>query len=144
MAGGERHPLTLAIPKRILGEQRHTFPRSHRLSGKESFAAVYDARVRQSRGPLTMYAAPNQLDHSRMGISISRRVGSAPKRNRIKRLLRESFRLMQHELPKGYDWIVVVRGHDVMELADYQAILDGLARKLHAMWEKIDRAGDRV
>ena len=119
-----------------MGEKRKTFPGSHRLSGKETFAAVYDARVRQTRGAFTMYARRNDLPHSRMGISISRRVGSAPKRNRIKRLLRESFRLMQHDLPKGYDWILVVRGHEVMNLSEYQEMVRELMEKLHERWEK--------
>jgi ribonuclease P protein component len=114
-------------------QKRQTFPATHRLRGKESFAAVYDARLRQTRGPLTVYARANGLEHSRMGISISRRVGSAPKRNRIKRLLRESYRLMRHELPIGFDWIVVVRGHEVMTLGDYQLILKMTTERLAQM-----------
>ena|SRR5581483_2935273 len=115
---------------------RQTFPRSHRLSGKESFAAVYDARVRQTRGALVMYAKPNGLPHSRIGISISRRVGSAPKRNRIKRLLRESYRLLRHDLPVGFDWIIVVRGHETMALEEYQRLLRELMTKLQEAWQK--------
>jgi ribonuclease P protein component len=89
--------------------QSYSFPRSRRLAGKLAFSRVFDAKVRESRGPLMVYAHPNDLPHPRLGISIGRKVGSAPKRNRIKRLLRESFRLMQHDLPRGYDFVVVVR-----------------------------------
>jgi ribonuclease P protein component len=111
---------------------RFPFPRTHRLGGKTSFAAVYDARVRQSQGPLTIYAHANGLKHSRLGLSVSRRVGTAPRRNRIKRMLRESFRLLQHDLPAGYDWVVVVRAHEPLELAEYQNLLRQLTSKLHA------------
>ena len=119
-----------------MSEKRQIFPRSHRLSGKDTFASVYDARTRQSRGPLTMYARPNGLSHSRMGLSISRRVGTAPQRNRIKRLLRESFRLLQHDLPAGYDWIIVVRPHEALTLPEYQQMFRDLTERLHRMWVK--------
>ena len=123
-----------------MGEHRQTFPRSHRLSGREDFAAVYDARVRQTRGAITMYAKPNALDHSRIGISISRRVGSAPKRNRIKRLLRESYRLQRDELPIGFDWIIVARGHETMTLREYQDVVRELTENLARTWKRKDGA----
>jgi ribonuclease P protein component len=118
----------------------YSFGRDKRLSGKLRFAAVFDARVRESRGPLTIYALPNTLQHPRLGISISRRVGSAPRRNRIKRMIREAFRLMQHDFPRGYDVVVVPRPHDPLILAEYQRILGGALVKLHASWLKRERA----
>jgi ribonuclease P protein component len=111
------------------------FPHSHRLAGKLRFAAVYDARVKTTRGPLVMYSLPNELGHLRMGISISRRVGIAPRRNRIKRLLRESFRLHRSELPRGYDLVVVVRPHVPMALAEYQKLYAQLLDKCHQSWK---------
>lgn len=102
------------------------------------FAAVFDAKVRESRGPLTGYALPNDLGHPRLGISIGRRVGTAPKRNRIKRLLRESFRLMQHDFPRGYDLVIVVRPHPPLMLADYQRLMSGMFVKLHRAWGQRD------
>jgi ribonuclease P protein component len=76
------------------------------------------------------------LGHPRLGISTPRAVGTAPKRNRIKRLIRESFRLMQHDFPRGYDLLVVVRPHQPMILAEYQRILSAVVVKLHAGWMK--------
>jgi ribonuclease P protein component len=110
------------------------FPRSHRLGGKPRFDAVFEGKTRQSRGPITIYSLPNSLGHPRLGISISRKVGTAPKRNRIKRLLRESFRLMRHDLPTGYDWVLVVRPHETAILADYQRMMSGMMVALHATW----------
>ena len=75
-------------------------------------------------------AIRNTLGHARLGISIGRKVGTAPVRNRIKRLLRESFRMMQHDWPSGYDVVVVVRPHTPLTLADYQKLMSGLMVKI--------------
>ncbi|MDQ3441525.1 MAG: ribonuclease P protein component, partial [Planctomycetota bacterium] len=82
------------------------------------------------------YARPNDAGHPRLGISIGRRVGTAPRRNRIKRLLRESLRLMQHDLPRGYDFVIVVRPHEPLMLADYQRLMSAMAVKLHGAWQR--------
>ena len=110
----------------------NTFPRSHRLSGPAAFAAVYDGRVRESRGPLTIYGRVNGLSHCRLGLSVSRKVGIAVRRTRVKRLLREAFRLMHHDLPCGYDWVVVVRPHGPLALLEYQALMSALVTKLQS------------
>ena len=117
------------------GTHNFTFPRTHRLRSKLEFSNVFEAKVRESRGPLTIYSLPNTLDHPRLGISIGRKVGTAPRRNRIKRLLRESFRLMQHDFPRGYDLLITVRPHAPLILADYQKIMSGAMVKLHQRWE---------
>jgi hypothetical protein len=53
-------------------------------------------------------------------------------------LIRETFRLMQHDLPhgQGYDLMIVVRPHEPMILAEYQRILSALVLKLHAAWQR--------
>ena len=114
--------------------KRHTFPGKARVRGREEFAAVFDAKVRFSRGPLTAYALPTTHDTPRLGLSVSRRVGTAPQRNRIKRLLREAFRLMRHDFPRAYDLVIVVRPHEPLILAEYQRMLTAMMVKLHAMW----------
>ena len=114
----------------------YSFSRSQRLRSRGEFSRVFEAKVRESRGPLTVYALPNDLAHPRLGISIGRKVGTAPRRNRIKRLLRESFRLMQHDFPRGYDVVVTVRPHEPLLLADYQRLLSALMVKLHTKWER--------
>lgn len=112
-----------------------TFPRTHRIRTAVEYAAVYDARVRESRGPLTVYGRPNALAHPRMGFSVSRKVGTAPRRNRIRRLLREAFRHMQFDLPRGYDLVIVVRPHEPLMLAEYQKLLMAAAVRIHCVWE---------
>lgn len=117
-------------------EKPYTFPKTMRLGGRGTFSAIFDRGVKQSRGPLMAVVVPNDVGHPRLGIGIPKRVGTAPKRNRIKRLIRESFRLIQHDFPRGYDVVIVVRPHDTAILADYQRALSALMVKAHQTWEK--------
>ena len=71
---------------------------------------------------------------------IAATVGTAPKRNRIKRLLREAFRLGQHDLPRGYDIVINVRPHETVLLADYQRLLSAAMIKLHQKWMEKEKA----
>lgn len=97
---------------------------------------MYGARVRKARGPLTVFARPNELAHPRLGLSIGRRVGKAVARNTVKRRLREAFRHVQHDLPRGYDVVVTVIPHVPLMLADYQRLLTACLVALHQEWEK--------
>ena len=116
-------------------EKPYTFPATHRLHGSKSFEAVYDAKTRESRGPLLIYAKPNGTGHARLGLSVSRRVGNAVVRGRAKRLLREAFRFLQHDFPLGYDLVIVVRPHQPLLLAAYQELMMALVLKLHQTWD---------
>jgi len=56
---------------------------------------------------LRLYAAPNQRQVPRFGVTVSNSCGNAVQRNRLKRLGREVFRLQQHQIPGGYDYILI-------------------------------------
>ena len=56
-----------------------------------------------------LYARPNGLPHSRLGITATRRLGKAVRRNRARRVVRESYRRYREQMPDGYDYVVVAR-----------------------------------
>ncbi len=120
--------------------KRFAFSGGMRLRRQSQFRAVLSAGIRKSVGPLNVYAFPNKLGRLRLGLAVSRRVGPAVFRNRVKRRVREAFRLLQHDLPRGYDLVVRARPHDLLTLAEYQRILFKAVGALHRSWtNKVDQ-----
>ncbi|MEX0655152.1 MAG: ribonuclease P protein component [Phycisphaeraceae bacterium] len=115
------------------------FRRAQRLSGKRAYEAVFAARCRKHVGPLVFHARPNGLGFNRLGLSVGRRVGNAVVRGRVKRLLREAFRLEQLAEPQGYDIVVVVRPHPPMGLEAYRAMLAQGKRAVDQEWQRRQR-----
>ncbi len=102
---------------------------------------MYGNRVRKSEGPLLVSIAPNELAEHRLGLSIGRRTGGAVVRNRLKRMIRESFRLARADLPRptastSYDIVVGVRPHQAIEQRAYRAILVRLVEQGHLVCQR--------
>jgi ribonuclease P protein component len=93
------------------------------------FERCYARKRSASDGVLIVYACENGRPHPRLGCSVSRKVGGAVVRNRYKRLFREAFRLVQHELPAGADFIVIPRPGTEPALDAVKASLVKLARQ---------------
>jgi len=87
----------------------YTLPKSGRLRRNESFQAVYRSGKSYANRHLVLYVLPQRGGSRRVGFAAGRRLGSAVVRNRIKRLLREAYRLEQHRLVDGIDLILVGR-----------------------------------
>lgn len=85
-----------------------------RITAAADFRRAFEGRKSASDGLLVVYGAENGRPYARLGLSVSRkRVPTAVARNRVKRLLREAFRLGKAELPAGLDLVVVPRGPDL-------------------------------
>ena len=87
---------------------RETFRPHERIKDPADFRRAFDRRRSVSDDVLIVYGVENGLDHPRLGISVSRKkVRRATARNRIKRLIREAFRLGKAEMPPGIDLVVL-------------------------------------
>jgi ribonuclease P protein component len=107
---------------------RATFRRHERINDPKDFRRAFDRKRSASDSLLVVYGAENGLEHSRLGISISRKkVRRAHDRNRVKRLIREAFRLGKSEFPAGIDLIVVPR-NAALTFDHARASLPDLAR----------------
>jgi ribonuclease P protein component len=86
-----------------------TFRPAEHLRRPADFRRVYERRRSASDAWLIVYACENGLPHLRLGLSVSRKIGGAVQRNRLRRLYREAFRLTKHEMPAGLDLVVIPR-----------------------------------
>jgi ribonuclease P protein component len=103
-------------------------PKRRRLSRSAEFERVYRQGRSKSNRFLVLYVFPRADEPAddgqegpRLGLSVSRRVGGAVDRTRVKRLLREAFWAEADRLPEGSDYVVVARP-DSRELAEREGI----------------------
>ncbi|VFP86640.1 Ribonuclease P protein component [Candidatus Erwinia haradaeae] len=87
----------------------YSFPKQLRLLTSTHFKFVFQNPKRVSASYITILGRLNSLGHPRIGCAISKKnLKHSHERNRIKRLIRESFRYNQHQLP-AMDFVVIVK-----------------------------------
>jgi ribonuclease P protein component len=114
---------------------RYGFPKTARLRSGREFEAVFAARERMTVWPLRVWALrrPGAAE-SRLGLAVSRKTGGAVRRNRLKRLVREAFRLNRERLAAPHDLVIsIARGGERATSAEVTA----------AMREVLARLGER-
>ena len=117
----------------------HTFTRAERLSGKKAFDRVFQGGRAFRRRPITVIVRPNDVGVPRLGLSVGRKLGSAVRRNRIKRVLREAFRLNKELLTVSCDLVVIPR-RDWEEIS-LASVEDSLRRILRQIGEVFGSGG---
>ena len=75
----------------------------------KSFKLVYSCGHQCVNAYFVMYVLNNGLEVNRLGVSVSKKVGKAVIRNRVKRFVKESCRLMAHRVNNGFDIVIVAR-----------------------------------
>ena len=109
----------------------YEFNRESRLLTPGQFQNVFAKPLRFGSSHITVLITPNPNNKNRLGLAIAKkRVKLAVQRNRIKRQIRESFRLNQHNLP-CIDMVIMVKsGTDKLENRDINQQLEKIWRKI--------------
>lgn len=125
-------------------DQNNRFQKQYRLLKASDFSYVFDqAPIRVSHPTLLILAKPSAEAHARLGLVIAKKHAKrAVSRNKIKRLVRESFRNRRKNLP-AIDVIVLARkGADNLDNSELLAILDGLWKRVNKKYSKIKNLED--
>jgi ribonuclease P protein component len=99
------------------------------LKKNTDFSRVYRRGTSAADGYLVLYALKNDISCSRFGVSVSKKTGNSVIRHRIKRRLKEIYRLSEQEFKPGFDYVVIARSRAAR--ADYTSLEQSLRRLMN-------------
>ena len=88
---------------------KQSFGKNERIRKRKDYLNIYQNGVRVDSTNFVTILRQNRCGIKRLGLTVSKKVGNAVKRNRIKRLLREFFRLNKDRLPASQDIVIIVK-----------------------------------
>jgi ribonuclease P protein component len=94
-----------------------------KIKKNREFQKIYHKGRYAVSKALVIYMQPNLLNVNRIGITASKKYGKSVKRNRIRRLIRESYHVLQDKIRQGYDFIIVARKADENDVPGFVQIL---------------------
>jgi ribonuclease P protein component len=114
--------------------QGESFPKALRLLRRSEFLHVQEGGQKFSSECLLALVKPNSRPYTRLGLTVSSKVGNAVVRVRLRRLLRELFRKRRRQWPAGLDVVLVVRSSaKEVSMAEMSRAFDGVTRKLQRL-----------
>jgi len=126
-----RKSLAQSFNQSFPGTTSKKFPRSVRIVRSSDYQALYKTGYKIHSSHFVLFGRGNDLGHSRLGITASRKVGGAVVRNRVKRLLREVFRRSLNQIPYRFDMVINAKsGWDVVSYDDLRAEFLTAVKKL--------------
>ncbi|MEG1583460.1 MAG: ribonuclease P protein component [Anaerovorax sp.] len=118
------------------------------LRRKKDFSAIYNKGKSVGERYVVLFYRKNQLPYNRKAFLASKKVGNSVKRNRARRLMKESYRQMEEILPVGYDLIIIARNTiNDLKCADVKKSLEAAMRKakiIKTQDKRIVKGQDRI
>lgn len=100
------------------------------LRKKSDFSSIYNKGKSVGDRFVVLFYRQNHLPYNRTGFLASKKVGNSVKRNRARRLMKESYRTIKNNLPPGYDFIIIARNTiSERKCADVEKSLKSAFRK---------------
>lgn len=109
--------------------------KTYRVTKRSDIRRLFERGVRLGDRRLMLCVLPNGFSRARLMVAVSGKHGSAVRRNRVKRICREAFRLNRQDLPIGYDYVLLPR-------AGAELTMEGVQKSLRSLSARIKPPGE--
>ncbi|SIS54551.1 ribonuclease P protein component [Salimicrobium flavidum] len=112
--------------------------KAYRIKKNKEFQNVFKNGKSFANRQLVLYYLKKDQPHFRIGLSVSKRIGNAVMRNKVKRYLREAFHELEDELHQDYDFVIIARKPvNAMEYHDVKKSLQHVCKRSGVLKKKL-------